>query len=55
MYMCNNLVQVIGARHLRKGTSGQISPFVEIEIIGVDKDCQKSKTNRQGKIACNFF
>lgn len=53
--MYHNLVQVVGARHLRKETSGQISPFVEIEIIGVDKDCQKSKTSRKGKIACNFL
>ena len=38
------LLQVIGARHLMKSGRGYVSPFVEIEIVGLDCDCNKFKT-----------
>lgn len=39
-------VLIIGARHLMgsKSKRGLVSPFVEIEIVGSDYDCQKMKT-----------
>ncbi|XP_053401760.1 1-phosphatidylinositol 4,5-bisphosphate phosphodiesterase gamma-1-like isoform X4 [Mercenaria mercenaria] len=37
-------VSVIGARHLRKSKRGLVSPFVEIEIVGLDCDNSKYKT-----------
>ena len=37
-------LQVIGARHLMKSGRGYVSPFVEIEIVGLDCDCNKFKT-----------
>jgi len=37
-------VQVIGARHLQKKKQKLVSPFVEIEIVGLDCDNNKFKT-----------
>ncbi|ODM93674.1 1-phosphatidylinositol 4,5-bisphosphate phosphodiesterase gamma-1, partial [Orchesella cincta] len=37
-------VQIISARHLEKEGCGPISPLVEIEVVGVDADCRKFKT-----------
>eukprot|EP00105_Crassostrea_gigas_P024834 XP_011445225.1 PREDICTED: 1-phosphatidylinositol 4,5-bisphosphate phosphodiesterase gamma-1 isoform X4 [Crassostrea gigas] len=37
-------VKIIGARHLVKSGKGIISPFVEIEITGLDNDKSKFKT-----------
>lgn len=45
---CNQLIsdhQVIGARHLTKSGRGIISPYVEIEIIGAEYDCNRWKSN----------
>ncbi|KAL4234227.1 phospholipase C [Mactra antiquata] len=37
-------ITVIGARHLMKSKRGLVSPFVEIEIVGLDCDSGKFKT-----------
>ncbi|KAK3086130.1 hypothetical protein FSP39_013958 [Pinctada imbricata] len=37
-------VTIIGARHLVKSGRGIASPFVEIEIVGIDDDITKNKT-----------
>ena len=37
-------IRVIGARHLTKNSRGNISPFIEVEIVGADYDCRKVKT-----------
>lgn len=41
--------QIIGARHLVKSGKGIISPFVEIEITGLDNDKNKFKTTTSKK------
>ena len=41
--------QIIGARHLVKSGKGIISPFVEIEITGLDYDKSKFKTTTISK------
>ena len=40
--------QVMGARHLVKGSRGMVSPFVEAEIIGCEYDENKYKTKVKG-------
>ena len=49
------LLQVIGARHLMKSGRGYVSPFVEIEIVGLDCDCNKFKTVTIRKSFLKFF
>ncbi|CAL8116597.1 unnamed protein product [Orchesella dallaii] len=43
---CNQLlhIQIISARHLEGCGHGPLSPLVEIEVVGVDADCRKFKT-----------
>ncbi len=36
--------QMIGARHMMKSGRGISSPFVEVEVVGADYDCNKYKT-----------
>jgi len=41
---------VLSARHLVKVGRGIACPFVEIEIIGCDYDCNKYKTDTKGAL-----
>jgi len=41
---------VLSARHLVKVGRGIACPFVEIEIIGCDYDCNKYKTDTKGRL-----
>ncbi|CAL8091033.1 unnamed protein product [Orchesella dallaii] len=51
--MCNQLlhIEIISARHLEKEGCGhgRLSPMVEIEVVGVDADCRKLKTQTISK------
>ena len=42
-------LQILGARHLVKSGRGIASPFVEIEIAGLECDNQKFKTGTRGR------
>lgn len=44
-------VQVLSARHLVKLGRGIASPFVEVEIVGCDYDCNKYKTDTKGLLS----
>ncbi|CAL1293033.1 unnamed protein product, partial [Larinioides sclopetarius] len=39
------LIKVIAARHLRKKSKGIVNPFIEIETIGAEYDCNLFKTS----------
>jgi phosphatidylinositol phospholipase C gamma-1 len=38
-------IRIIAGRHLMKTGRGIMSPFVELEVVGIDYDCRKCKTS----------
>nr|XP_039265386.1 1-phosphatidylinositol 4,5-bisphosphate phosphodiesterase gamma-1-like isoform X1 [Styela clava] len=46
-------VQIIAGRHLPKSGRGISCPFVEVEILGCEYDCQKFKTAKQDENGLN--
>ena len=49
------LFQILSARHLTKIGRGIASPFVEVEIVGCDYDCNKYKTYTKGMANATYL
>ena len=55
LFLYTSLIfQVMAARHLLKSGRGLASPFVEVEVVGIEHDNNKNKTNIISELLINF-